>query len=144
MSVHDVKEWLENHLIPPYWIEEPDARASILVNITNPMPDSHYVHAIESYLTEEGLPVDETFILPEYQLLYECIWVLRNPLCDKTPLFWWHMNSQEFQVNDHVCLSSLMAITLRYYFHLITFSLAVSHTGLTVNFSTDRSCGLLS
>ena len=57
------------------------------VNITNPMPDSHYVYCIEAHLEEVGQPVDETFILPEYQLLYECIWVLRNPLCDKTPLF---------------------------------------------------------
>ena len=51
------------------------------------MPDSHYVYCIEAHLEEIGQPVDETFILPEYQLLYECIWVLLNPLCDKTPLF---------------------------------------------------------
>ena len=49
----------------------------------------------KAHLEEEGLPIEETFILPEYQLLYECIWVLRNPLCDKTPLFAW--NGHEFQ-----------------------------------------------
>ena len=73
------------------------------VNITNPMPDSHYVYCIEAHLEAVGLPVDETFILPEYQLLYECIWVLRNPLCDKTPLFTW--NGTEFMVNEKMCLS---------------------------------------
>ena len=82
-----------------------------LVNITNPMPDSHYVYCIEAHLEEVGQPVDETFILPEYQLLYECIWVLRNPLCDKTPLFTW--NGTEFMVNEKMCLSSLMPLSLR-------------------------------
>ena len=81
------------------------------VNITNPMPDSHYVYCIEAHLEEVGQPVDETFILPEYQLLYECIWVLRNPLCDKTPLFTW--NGTEFMVNEKMCLSSLMPLSLR-------------------------------
>ena len=41
------------------------------------MPDSHYVYCIEAHLEEEGLPVDETFILPEYQLLYESL--LQSP-----------------------------------------------------------------
>ena len=29
MSLHDAKEWLESNLIPPYWVEEVDARSNI-------------------------------------------------------------------------------------------------------------------
>ena len=29
MSLHDAKEWLETNLIPPYWVEEVDARSNI-------------------------------------------------------------------------------------------------------------------
>ena len=29
MSLHDAKEWLELNLIPPYWVEEADARSNI-------------------------------------------------------------------------------------------------------------------
>ena len=29
MSLHDAKEWLESNLIPPYWVEEADARSNI-------------------------------------------------------------------------------------------------------------------
>ena len=29
MSLHDAKEWLECNLIPPYWVEEADARSNI-------------------------------------------------------------------------------------------------------------------
>ena len=87
------------------------------------MPDSHYVYCIEAHLEEEGLPIDETFILPEYQVLYECIWVLRNPLCDKTPIFSW--NGFEFIVNEKMCLSSLMSLTLKSGFE--KFRLALNH-----------------
>ena len=29
MSLNDAKEWLESNLIPPYWVEEADARSNI-------------------------------------------------------------------------------------------------------------------
>lgn len=54
MTIEEAKNWLERNLIPPYWVEEADFRASIALNISNPMPDSYYVFAIENYLRDHS------------------------------------------------------------------------------------------
>ena len=63
-------------------------------------------------MLSQGLPVEEKLVLPEYQVLYECIWLLRNPLSNHNPLLRWNSKCQKFETNPQVCLSSLMPITL--------------------------------
>ena len=94
------------------------------VEVSNPMPDAHFVNFIENHFLSQGHPVEEKLILPEYQVLYECIWLLRNPTSNQNPLLRWNCQNQSFQTNPQVCLSSLMPITLasRYYLANIFFN----------------------
>ena len=82
------------------------------MEVSNPMPDAHFVNFIENHFLDQGHPVEEKLVLPEYQVLYECIWLLRNPASNQNPLLRWNSQSQSFQTNPQVCLSSLMPITL--------------------------------
>ena len=70
-----------------------------MVEVTNSMPDAHYVKIVESHYLEQGLPVEEKLMLPEYQVLYECIWLLRNPISNQNPLLRWNERLQTFQTN---------------------------------------------
>ena len=126
MSEAQAKEWLEDNLIPPYWTTEIDSKFSYALEVTNPMPDSHYVQDIDTYLYEDGQPVEEKLILPEYQVLYECIWMMRNPLCQKSPLFLW--TGQEFMISPLVGLPSLMPLTLASSLEKFRISLNLSHS----------------
>lgn len=94
------------------------------MEVSNPMPDAHFVNFIENHFLSQGHPVEEKLILPEYQVLYECIWLLRNPTSNQNPLLRWNCQNQSFQTNPQVCLSSLMPITLasRYYLANIFFN----------------------
>ena len=126
MSETQAKEWLEDNLIPPYWTTEIDSKSSYALEVTNPMPDAHYVQDIDSYLYNEGQPVEEKLILPEYQVLYECIWMMRNPLCQKSPLFLW--TGQEFMISPLVGLPSLMPLTLASSLEKFRITLNLSHS----------------
>jgi hypothetical protein len=112
VSEEEAKEWLRDHLMPPYWLEEADSKSMCLLEITNPMPDANYVRDMETAMLASGMPVDEKLMLPEHQVLQECLWILRNPLCNKTPLFRFNSRSQQFEANPVACLSSLMPHTL--------------------------------
>ncbi len=111
----DSKEDQEKNLMPPYWLDtNMDGRNKFAVSVTNPMPDAHYVRWVENWQNHSGLPVDEKLVLPEYQVLRECFWMLRNPLCDKTPLFVFDKDNNEFRSNreSNACLPSVMPATL--------------------------------
>lgn len=77
VSVLEARKWLAENLMPPYWSEETDSKAlAPIIEVTNPMPDAQFVKIIDTDLFERGLPVGEKLVLPEYQVLYECIWTL--------------------------------------------------------------------
>ena len=50
-SPEAAQEWISENLMPPYWLEESDSKAlKAVVEVTNPMPDAHYVNIIGKHI----------------------------------------------------------------------------------------------
>lgn len=112
VDADEAQKWLELNVMPPYWAEDADSKHKYPLKVTNRMPEAHLVQTIEQEYMKAGVPVDDKIKLSEYQVIRECLWILRNPLCKRTPLFRYSEELRVFQANPVVCIPSLMPESL--------------------------------
>ena len=91
--------WLRERIQPQYWRQE-----QALPEIDSEIPAAHFENLLSKALRKAGLPAHTSTKLSEYQLLRECLWMVRHPA--PSTIFELDAQTGAFRVGAHICLAS--------------------------------------